>query len=112
MSAAFVTANLREDHRYDAAFLCRSEYACDTIYRFDFSFLELGIAAGHEYVCFRILPVKLPDYVAALLVGMFGNRACVHKEYVSSLAPRHCLEAFLCKLPLISRGLRIIQLTA
>ena len=91
MSAAFLAPYIRQNRWHDPAFLSRSEHTCDSLYRLDLSLLELSVTSCHIDQCVGILPVQLPDDVAALLVGMFRNRACVHKEDVRSLAPWHSL---------------------
>ena len=56
--------------------------------------------------------MQLADYVTALLVRMLSYGAGVHEKYVRALAPRHSLESFFQKLPLICGRLSVIQLAS
>ena len=60
------------------AFLCSSEYCSHSFDRLDLCLLHLCIASCHIYQCIRILPVQLPDDVAALLVRVLGHCAGVY----------------------------------
>ena len=112
MSTSGAAMSLGQNLRHHLALLCRSEYACNAFYGLVVTASQLCRTSGNIYKRLRILPVQLPDDIAALLIGMLSHSTRIHKEHVSSLVPWHRLEAFLQKLSLISGSLRIIQLTS
>ena len=103
---------LCNDAWYDLAFFCCSKYCGNAFDSLNLRLLQLGIAAGYKYQRIRILSVQLSDDVAALLVGVFCDGACVHKEDISSLCPRHSLESFLLQCSFVCRSLGVIQFTS
>ena len=112
MSAAAAAMGLRQNLRHYLTFFCSSEYSCNAFYGLIVTASQLCRTSGNIYKCLRILPVQLPDDIAALLIGMFSYSSRVYKEYIGALVPWHRLEAFLAQLALIGGSLRIIQLTS
>ena len=112
MSTAAAALGLGQNLRHNLALFCRPEHACNAFYGLVVTASQLRRTSGDIYKRIWILPVQLPDYITAFLVGMLGYGTRVHKEHVSALVPWHCLEAFLEQFTLISGSLRIIQLTS
>ena len=112
MSTSGAAMSLGQNFRHYLALLCRSKYACNAFYGLIVTASQLCRTSGNIYKCIRILPVQLPDDIAALLIGMFSYSTRVYKEYIGALVPWHRLETFPEPLTLISGSLRIIQLTS
>ena len=99
--------------RNDPVLLLRPIDRAHALQSLNLTAFQLGIATGHENSRIRRHPVQFPDYVPALFVRMFRHRTRVHEEYVRPLRPLRHLQrhSALQKPSLISRGLRIVQLT-
>ena len=110
MSATVSPGGILYDIWYDQTLFGRSKHAYDAFDCLVVCSSELRRATRHEYSGMRVLSVQFSDYVAALLVGMLGDSACVHNEDICSLAPRHSLKPRFRKFPLVSGSLSIIQL--